>query len=473
MNTPGPDTNTLHPAARFFSLPIFLRGTVAAAVGAGLLAYPKFWIAAGLALGLIWLSKGILLLTVALHVAFPKAGIKLGSVPVTAADATFALLLAASLWFYLSGTAKKLLPAERRCATYLGLAILFFTVRIGINLASRGVIPDDAGTIAAMCIYPLVFFVILKSGEVQAGVLYRVITFSVVIVLCYGFVQKVIGDASVIPGLTANWDDAQLPGFLLDKNNLLNEYGDIKLTSTYQNGNLLGINLLLLLPLGVALQRRWLKIGLVAAASLALALTASRAAWVGYSVLAFAAIFLFVRGWFKRIAIIAVLLAAAWGFVLFSSLGTERITESDNVLQLAGRLIPAQQLVQEASGANVARLAFGLHSEMVDAYEMFYLAVFEVFGFAGLALWAAPVCFSVCRFWRYRSDPICGAILAGIGAWTVAAIAEGAFWLPPTAFNFWLVIAAGWLRIRALESNSETQVLPRNLSALSLRIKDA
>ncbi|WP_163313918.1 hypothetical protein, partial [Klebsiella aerogenes] len=63
----------------------------------------------------------------------------------------------------------------------------------------------------------------------------------------YALMQKIIGDYTVvIPGITANFQDAVTPNFLADKNNMIWGIHYLKATSTYQNGNVFGANLLLI-----------------------------------------------------------------------------------------------------------------------------------------------------------------------------------------------------------------------------------
>jgi hypothetical protein len=48
---------------------------------------------------------------------------------------------------------------------------------------------------------------------------------------------------------------------------------------------------------------------------------------------------------------------------------------------------------------------------------------------------------------KARSDPLVKAVLISLICYLVAALAEGAFWYPPTAFNLWMLIGIGWLRM--------------------------
>jgi len=78
---------------------------------------------------------------------------------------------------------------------------------------------------------------------------------------------------------------------------------------------------------------------------------------------------------------------------------------------------------------------------------MLYLALFQISGVLGALIWFAPIGLSIRCIFKSRSDPLLKAVLIGLISYLVAAIAEGAFWLPPTAFNLWMLLGIGWLRM--------------------------
>jgi hypothetical protein len=286
----------------------------------------------------------------------------------------------------------------------------------------------------------------------------------VAIVVLYGVVQRVFGASrTVIAGITANATDASDPGFLSMHYNVIDvQLGLMKLTSTYENGNILGINLLLLFPITVTVVRRWaLRIPIAALGLFALVECGSRAAWVGTVTLGLVATLFFVRHLINKVIAGIGLAAAVAAFLFFVPIAQVRIVDvgAGNVMSLGGRLDPAAVLIEETVGdANVTATLVGpddrtgrsIEEQGGGAGEMLYLAIFQIAGVLGDLVWLAPIVLSIWYMYKSRSDPLIKAVLVGLISYLVAAIAEGAFWFPPTAFNLWMLLGIGWLRIQRM-----------------------
>jgi hypothetical protein len=357
--------------------------------------------------------------------------------------------------------------------SYFALRILFERLYSDVPLN-----PGDLAKLTALCVYTLILPVMIVTLKPQdEHRLLQTIFVSVIIVLGYALAQKALGDyAVVVPGVTANWDDAQVPDFLAAKHNMI--FADtMKLTSTYQNGNLLALNLLLLLPLTFMLAKtKIVKAAVAATGAFALLFAASRAAWGGSLALVGIALMIPAKGWTRRLAVGVPLFAVAFALAFSSTTVQKRALDSPGDWgSWAGRIEPALALERiMVDDGNLLTFIIGPYGHMRNrialdgspeyadfggaAYEMFYVALIEIGGLLGLFLWAAPVALSLKTFYQYRQDPVVLAVFLGIAAWAAAAVAEGAFWNPPTAFNYWVVIAVGWLRIRTL-------TLPRNPKA--------
>ncbi|MGH9534125.1 MAG: hypothetical protein ACRD2E_04620 [Terriglobales bacterium] len=416
------------------------------------------------------LTIAVIVATVALHVAVPKSGIMEGKVPLTIADLLFGVALALGLIAF----AKAALPDRRlkRCAVAVVLGCAFFALRIiAFPLVfGRPLNSADVGFLVALAVYPLIFPLIAAFvPPARAPSLYRVLAISIAIVLAYGMVQKAFGPYKVvIRGVTANWTEARGGShFLAAKDNVISSTGSLKLTSTYSNGNLLGVNLLLLLPCGIAAAKRWwLRVPLLAAGVWALLLTGSRSAWVGAMFMLVIVLIPTPRSLLPKLAA-ALALWFALGFFLFhTSLGRERVTRMSpaNVESWGGRLEPALILWRGATqGSSIGSVLLGpygrtrqaIRASGGGAYEIFYAALFQEGGLLGLLIWLTPIWLSFREFWPRRKDPYIRAVMLGLIAWMCAAVADGGFWLPPTAFIFWCVLALGWLRAGAL--NRERQ----------------
>ncbi|MCI0627653.1 MAG: hypothetical protein L0387_39385 [Acidobacteria bacterium] len=388
----------------------------------------------------------------------------MGDIPVTIADLLFGLFLVV-LVFAQKPTACS--PAMRKCRRLLLVGVAFFAARVVITLIFRdgSSIAEDLARFVPLCIYPLLFFAMVKFGRLPhlAEKFGRLITYSVIIVLLYGLTQKLLGEYAVlIPGVTANWHDAMVADFLADKSNLLHQLDVIKLTSTYQNGNLLGVNLLLLLPIAIATtKRRVATVFVIIAGAFVLVFTASRATWVGAAILALLGAYAVNQRAGLRILFAAMLAGCIAAFVLYAPIAQTRISDAppDEVAGWSGRLQAAAVLGNElVDKGDVLPFLIGTYGQIKDNIaaqgggpgEMFYLSMFEFAGLAGILIWMAPIAVSFRTFFRFRNDNIMQAVMVGLATWCCVAVAEGAFWLPPTGFNLWAVVAIGWLRAQEL-----------------------
>jgi hypothetical protein len=135
----------------------------------------------------------------------------------------------------------------------------------------------------------------------------------------------------------------------------------------------------------------------------------------------------------------------------------------DNLITLGGRLEPAAVLWRESiRDTNVTAFIIGpdvrtekrILAQGGGAYEIFYLALYEIAGVVGILVWLTPIAFSLGHFYKCRADPIMRAVLIGLVSWLLVAFVEGAFWLPPTAFNLWTLIGIGWLRLQSLQNSA-------------------
>ncbi len=390
-----------------------------------------------------------------------------GKVPLTAADLVFGVALALGAVALPRALAPK--GRFRICAAAVALGCFFFALRIVLPTFSSGrsLTAPEVGFLVALAVYPLVFPLIAMFAPAEsAKALFRILAIGVAIVLAYGLAQKAFGPYNVvIRGVTANWTEAKSGGhFLADKDNVISSTGSLKLTSTYSNGNLLGVNLLLLLPCGIAGAKRWwLKLPFFAVGAIALALTGSRSVWVGAMFMLAIALVPTPRSLLPKLAAALALWIALGLFLFHTSLGRERVTRMSraNVATWGGRLVPALILWRGATqGNSIGSVLIGPYGRRREeirasgggAYEMFYAALFQEGGFIGLIVWLLPVWLSFREFWPWRRDPYVRGVMLGVIAWMCAAVADGGFWLPPTAFNFWCVLALGWLRIAALRS---------------------
>jgi len=406
---------------------------------------------------------GLTYLCIALHVAFPKGGIKYLDIPVTWADALLACLLLVFLYRF-----NRPLHISRPLNTtillmFASIALFAFRILVQEGFVLRYVIPAHVKEIVPLCVYPLILPVMVRVIDTDARLnrVVQILIVGVTVVLLYGVLQRVFGESALlVPGLTANATDARDPEFLLLKYNVIDpQLHTLKLTSTYQNGNILGINLLLLFPIAATAVRRWtLRIPLIGLSLFALEECGSRAVWVGAVTLGLVATLFFVRRPIHKVLVGACLTAAVVASLFFVPIVRTRTIEAgtEKLTGLGGRVDPAAILIEESlRDANVEAFLVGpddramrnIEARGGGAFDMLYLALFQIFGVVGALVWLAPIVWSIWSMSKAQSDPLVKVTLISLISYLVAAIAEGAFWFPPTAFNLWMLMGVGWLRM--------------------------
>nr|WP_294550807.1 hypothetical protein [uncultured Rhodopila sp.] len=209
-------------------------------------------------------------------VIFPKSGVKSGVVPLTTGYAL--VCLAAPL-----AMADNLLRSRSSIASFMALAMCApFGGVVALSLWINGAVTPGAGlaAVASFILLPPVFFGLFASqlAMIPWPVIRRSIIISMRVVAVYGlflFALKLLtGSFLEIPYLTVNADDAGM----LESTKHIDRGGIFKLISTYNNGNLFGASMLLLLPLYIWMERSRVFIGIFIAAMI---LTLSRSVWLG------------------------------------------------------------------------------------------------------------------------------------------------------------------------------------------------
>jgi hypothetical protein len=246
-----------------------------------------------------------------------------------------------------------------------------------------------------------------------------------------------------IPFLTVNGADENA---LLGKNNSRGELQ--KMASTYNNGNIFGICLLMLLPVYCVLEKRvWRQYFL----KLALFLTLSRSVWVALVVSEVLTLFL-LPGNKKRQTIVSVALfftvACSLGTLLvLMNRGTEWLTDSD----LGGRLDQLDTLKD-----------ITLFTKPVTdgIREMVYITSMYKYGLIGLFLLILMLATPIFGFFAGdRQSALRRGLVLGAVNYLVLCFADGAFVFIPVMAFFWFLTAMLWCRNSAF-SEFDRQALP-------------
>lgn len=228
---------------------------------------------------------GIILVTIFFNYWFPKAGIKISEIPITVSMLVFIGLVIIWLLKYITGRKIKITNIHK----IIFVGELYFLFRLIFSLLIGEELSNVVGYMLPAAVYPFIFFII--TNEVDTKEKYDKIMKILIIgffVLClYSLAQYILGISSVdIPGLTVNYTDYQEDGedWYLQKSNGVTEE-NAKIVSTYQNGNLFGVNLIIFFPIvyDYLLKEKKNKLAMISMILfiLTLFLTLSRACWLG------------------------------------------------------------------------------------------------------------------------------------------------------------------------------------------------
>lgn len=410
------------------------------------------------------LEKGVTLLLVAFLLVFPKGGIKIAGVPLTWGYIGLAL---AFLWFPLALLRGVRVPVARSRLLVPALLIPFQLV-VWLGLLANGV--SDTGFAISLVVtfffvpWMMVLVLGIQLDRVDLDFLFRLLRAGVVMVAAYGvflfFYRLRTGSFIEIPFLTVNAGDV---GGLEDK--YINRGGVYKLISTYNNGNIYGVSLLVLLPLYAWLDRSTPRNLLV---KLSLLLTLSRTVWAGmivYEVLQ--------RVYIRKIsprsmAILGVSLLTVVGGLLYtlSLMGWNASFLFDR--QLGGRAYQLQAL----EGATVLP-----HTSFEAILEIVYLSILHNFGIVGLATFvlgmAAPVALYFLGVLPFAGTEYKRSLVSGLVIYLFVAMSDGALLFIPVMVFYWFVVSLllsgndSFLRWRERSGTGATEPSPLPASPVS------
>lgn len=371
----------------------------------------------------------------------PKAGTKIGSFPLY-------LSVFVSLCFLFFVFFQNI--AWRKVTS---INIAFYTSILVCTLCIQFLVYENASmdfvllfsTVIPLLSFYFVYFFDRYPGDLEGVVRFLGVAFWVLTL--YGFAQKVIGDyVVVIPGVTANYAEAIESDFLAKKHNMIWGINYLKLTSTYQNGNLFGVNYVLIswfYFVSLANKGKGFALPLVASVFIILA-TASASVFIGY---ASACLIWYVRSLYRRpsirsvfVVVFAAIIILGFGAFILSS--ESFIAEVVRVRLLerdwSGGGGRTDKVVDYWSYLENNYMAFFFGS-MFDSkqslliYEVLFLSILQQVGILVLCL-LAVLCFRKLRVIRVYNYDI------AFWGYLVSGLADGAFWLPPTAVNFFLLL---------------------------------
>ena len=219
----------------------------------------------------------VFLLTIFL-LYFPKGGVKIGVIPLTWG---YLLLFVFSLLALPNFLSETLIRPLSKCRWLVVLMLVPFQTLVIVDFGLVGVenLGFSLSMIVAFLVLPCIFILLFTCYFNYADLSYLLILIrrGVLFVSLYGiflfFFKLFTGSFLEIPFLTVNFDDL---GGLEDKN--IDRGGVYKLISTYNNGNIYGVCILMLLPLYEFMEKKIVRRFIV---KTSLFLSLSRTVWLG------------------------------------------------------------------------------------------------------------------------------------------------------------------------------------------------
>ena len=214
----------------------------------------------------------VILLSLFLFI-FPKGGIKIGSVPIT-----WGYLLLGMTGFILAF--RKTIRIQKNHLFVLA-ALTFFQIISALHFIINGIesIGFTISFVINFYLLPVIFFMIFSEyiKKIPLSLVLNIVKNGVLFLSVYGiflfFFKAFTGKFIGIPLLTTNLGDSFS---MSDK--CISRGGIFKLISTYNNGNIFGVCMLMILPFYQHAERKTIRRLIV---KLALLLTLSRTVWIG------------------------------------------------------------------------------------------------------------------------------------------------------------------------------------------------
>lgn len=378
-------------------------------------------------------------------VIFPKGGFKINEIPIT--------------WGYLLLLAISFIGLLRKCfytntwRTSILISLIPFQIILLTAFLFNGVESENNGLslgfafsfILAFVIFPYSFLILLTKhlDNIETTFFIKIFKRCVFIVCAYGiflfFFKIITGSFLEIPFLTVNFHDI---GNL--ENKCINRGLLFKLISTYNNGNLFGVCILLLLPVYELLEKSVYKKILV---KTSLFLTLSRTVWITYLFYEILNLIFCNKNKKKYLYFLVLLLIFSLALVYtLYFLKFDLFFLFDKTL--GGRI---EQF------STLQNISFFPAKNFVDLIEIVYLSILENFGILGLLTFIiglfSPLFFF---FLKKNHSPLNKRIAISLVTYYFACLSDGAMLYIPTMSFYWFLVAL-------LTSNKIVLKLPSSL----------
>lgn len=373
-----------------------------------------------------WSFKAWPTLLLLFLLVFPKGGIKIADVPLTWGY----LLLGLTAIFFLM---RKEWILSRPSLLILAVQIPFQLTAL-LSFAINGIESGNHAIafITHFIFFPLCFFGLFSHSiqNINLGSFYKIFRKGVFFIATFGiflfFFKMITGKFLLIPLLTSNLHDYDV----IELTKCIARGDFFKLISTYNNGNIYGICLLMILPFYQTIEESQWKKRLV---KLSLILTLSRTIWIGLFIEEIMTQFfvqpLSRRTLFNLISRWAIFICLI-GLILYY-LGYQSSFAFDPTL---GGRIYQFNVLSEASWVG--------HIPFVGLEEIVYLSVLNNFGYVGLLTFIISLSAPLLLHLKTSSTSIQQkGLFSGLLLYLIIACSDGAILMIPVMAFYWFTSA--------------------------------
>ncbi|MEK5323378.1 hypothetical protein [Aeribacillus sp. FSL M8-0254] len=376
--------------------------------------------------------KLMVFLLVSFLVIFPKGGVKVAGIPLTWG---YFLLGLVSITGLLGLLLKKVKTFNKYHLLTLS-ATLPFQVSAVSTLLLNGIgdIGRSLSLIISFVFIPWMFLFVFSHylDKMDLTFLLDFLRNAIFLVALYGvflfFYKLETGRFIEIPYLTVNADDV---GNM--ENKFINRGGIFKLISTYNNGNIYGVSLLMLFPLYNLLEKSKFKKIIV---NLSFILTLSRTVWFGLIIY-----HILYSIYIKRININNFISTLSFMLIVFTGIywslklmGFEWSFVFDE--RLGGRIEQFDYL---------ENISFFPSEPFLGIAEVVYLSVIRFFGISGFCFFMLAMCSPlVLHFLRkvpFNRTPFKKSLALGLTLYLIVSLSDGAMLLIPVMAFYWFIVA--------------------------------
>ena len=241
---------------------------------------------------------------------------------------------------------------------------------------------------------------------------------------------------------------------------------NIKMVSTYQNGNLFGISMILIYPLvanyfkNKNLNNKYIISLILFIISVFICL--SRSCWLGVFIYILFEIILknnkTKKELISKITIILICFVAIILVFNYVPSISNRFTQTDaqDWISMSGRTEGLISVTKSLASSNSALAyifgPYGIVEYSGLAYEILPLSLFTKTGFVGVFL--LYIVFFLALKELKNKNHICLAVRTALLIWLIVGCIECGYWLPPAALNLFLLIGLGYSAINIYKEDN-------------------